>query len=600
MFNSTVIYVILFTLSHVHADKNVTCPTKCTCHRTNGKCHNMLMAFIPPFPNTITRLDFSGNNLIYINSRKFYNIFDLNITYLNLGNNSVHRIRQGSFSVFPFIKELILRHNKLAHVPNFCSKNDSMVFRYLTIIDLGYNCISSLYTADGKHGAFEGECLPRLKEIYLDHNDIDYIPDNVFSYIPMLHLLNLMNQETSVIQFAPLAFNSSYLQHLDISNIIHHFYRHNNITTFFQGCPELNVLKMNRIRLETSNGDILKTLLSPLTKLKSLSLEYSFVKTLPSALFDLMPHIEMLDLRYCKLSSWGDQTFKNLSELRRLNLEGNSITLINRSSLPMEVLSNLKYMDLSYNPLACTCESLWFLKHMESNYVQFKSYYSNYMCNSPQQWKGKFVYLYHPTYLECHPMSPYIVMAISITSAMLLVSLIGMIIYRFRWDIRYNIYLSRTRKKQGYARLSSIDQFAYDAFVAYSNEERWWVISELVPKIEDKEHFKLCLHDRNFIPGKFIIDNICDEIKNSKKTMIVLSNDFAKSQWCQLELTLAQQRHIEDENNHLIVIMMGDIKAKNMSNSLRVLLNSTTYIPWTNEVTGRELFWDRLKGALYS
>lgn len=43
-------------------------------------------------------------------------------------------------------------------------------------------------------------------------------------------------------------------------------------------------------------------------------------------------------------------------------------------------------------------------------------------------------------------------------------------------------------------------------------------------EIEDRDpNIRLCLHYRHFIPGEFISDNITRAVKNSRRTVLILS-----------------------------------------------------------------------------
>ena len=52
----------------------------------------------------------------------------------------------------------------------------------------------------------------------------------------------------------------------------------------------------------------------------------------------------------------------------------------------------------------------------------------------------------------------------------------------------------------------------------------------------------MCFIPRNWIVGRSIARNIMDSIERSRKTVLVLSNDFAQSHWCELELAMAQHK----------------------------------------------------------
>jgi hypothetical protein len=63
----------------------------------------------------------------------------------------------------------------------------------------------------------------------------------------------------------------------------------------------------------------------------------------------------------------------------------------------------------------------------------------------------------------------------------------------------------------------------YDAFVAYSADDYNWVYGPLQTYLENNQGFRLALHERDFIAGTNIVDNIIDTNNTSKKIIFVIS-----------------------------------------------------------------------------
>ena len=74
----------------------------------------------------------------------------------------------------------------------------------------------------------------------------------------------------------------------------------------------------------------------------------------------------------------------------------------------------------------------------------------------------------------------------------------------------------------------------YDAFVSYAHQDSEWVLDSLLKRLEEPSSSracapcKLCIHQRDFVVGKPIIDNIIDSIAASRHTIIVLSKNFVQ------------------------------------------------------------------------
>ena len=95
--------------------------------------------------------------------------------------------------------------------------------------------------------------------------------------------------------------------------------------------------------------------------------------------------------------------------------------------------------------------------------------------------------------------------------------------------------------------------------MAYHRDDSDWVRNELnknlgVPDNDSEENiptkFKFCIHERDFLPGNTIEDNIVNAIENSRKTILVLSGNFLTSGWCEFELQMARMESVKKTNKY--------------------------------------------------
>ena len=87
-------------------------------------------------------------------------------------------------------------------------------------------------------------------------------------------------------------------------------------------------------------------------------------------------------------------------------------------------------------------------------------------------------------------------------------------------------------------------------------------------------------------------------MEGSRKTLLIVSNAFASSQWCHFELTMAQTRLFRDDTNSLMLVLLEDIDDVNMSPRLRLQMARQTYVEWTENHVGQQFFWAKLAKAL--
>nr|KAG5694111.1 hypothetical protein BaRGS_005866 [Batillaria attramentaria] len=171
--------------------------------------------------------------------------------------------------------------------------------------------------------------------------------------------------------------------------------------------------------------------------------------------------------------------------------------------------------------------------------------------------------------------------------------IITALLYRYRWHIRLMLYESfRGRQDERLRRLQN-QHFQHDVFVSYASEDLPWVREHLMPGMEAGLGLRLCLHERDFIPGKNIVDNIA-----SKKVMMLFSADFARSPWCQFELAYCLS-HVMDNDDVLVVVCLHDIPSRDLTPAMRAVFKTTTYIEWADEPDAVNSFWGRLQFAMH-
>ncbi|VDI40580.1 Hypothetical predicted protein [Mytilus galloprovincialis] len=143
--------------------------------------------------------------------------------------------------------------------------------------------------------------------------------------------------------------------------------------------------------------------------------------------------------------------------------------------------------------------------------------------------------------------------------------------------------------KRGYFSLESSDDYEFDAFVVYCDADRLWVHGVLLKHLENC-NLNVCVHDRDFDVGEPILNSVEKYMAKSWKIIVVLSNNFAKSEWCQWEIALVQERRRRQGKEVLVLVMYQQIDSKHMITPLKALLDTTPYLSY-KEGFGENLFW---------
>jgi len=299
-----------------------------------------------------------------------------------------------------------------------------------------------------------------------------------------------------------------------------------------------------------------------------------------------------------------DFEFSHMKMLRVLDLSYNLLTSLQDSTLQrfsalMET-SNLA-ISLLGNPLQCSCETYHFLKWIKQQQKQLVGF-ANYTC----LYKGKAVRFSNLTEVvmvdldfQCSKQIAVIATA-SLLGLLLIMIAIAVCCYRYRWEMRY-FCLKLARQSRRYQLLADDATFTYDAFVVYSAEDSQWVREELVPHLEndgDHQYLRLCVHERDFLLGENILDNIWSKMEESRKVILVISRNFTQSNYCNYEIDLARMLGVEKARNLIVPVMLEDVRMEDMSDSLRWIVRKLTYIEWPQWHPDREEFWRRLRETI--
>ncbi|CAG2186025.1 unnamed protein product [Mytilus edulis] len=507
-----------------------------------------------------------------------------NLTLLDMSENKLITF---IISMIVDIETLILHKNDIVRLPSFCVKNSNASYvPRLKSLNLGDNALSNI-----DNNMFR--CLPSLEILQLNENRLSVLLPSTFDVMPQLR--KLLIEKNRFIKICREAFKSISLQSLHIGSNYFHF---NNLERFdpddiFRHTPKLGYLDLTNSYLP-SNYSILHKMFGPLSNLTELNLHSCHLRWIPPKVFQSLRSLKRLTLQGNSLTSWNNKLFEKMTNLRYLNLEGNYISLINESSFPDGMLNRLETLDLSNNHFACTCDLMWFrdwIRNKNPNLPELKNFPQRYVCIYPEKMHRILLKDYNPTKESCTPWNPLFTIAITLASFTVLCLVLILTAYKCHSNIRNYCYLFRlnTLKRKGYIRLNSSEDYEYHAFVVYCDADRKWVHNIFLPKLEN-EGFKLCIHFRDFDVGVSKTENVDTYLKKCWKIIVIMSNEFAKSEWCQWELEFSQDRRRRQGRNAFLPIMLKTINSKHMISPIRTLLKTTPYVTHQTGV-GEDLFW---------
>lgn len=190
-----------------------------------------------------------------------------------------------------------------------------------------------------------------------------------------------------------------------------------------------------------------------------------------------------------------------------------------------------------------------------------------------------------------------IYIAIVVALLVIICAIVVVLYYRYELEIKIWIYHHREYFPPWFFPIDENFEHwkTYDAFICYAEKDENFVKTLLRPKLED-EHpkFNLCIHQRDWCPGKGIVEQIYKSVADSRRIIIVLSHNFLNSNLCKLEFQVARDRSLQDKVGRIIVIMLEDIATHRLNDELKEYINKYTYIPWQDD----DWFWNKLRYVL--
>ncbi|KAK7909509.1 hypothetical protein WMY93_014193 [Mugilogobius chulae] len=535
----------------------------------------------------------------------------LNCEVLIVSVNNITRIKRTDVNRFTQLSVLRASRNHLSHIDDEAFVNSQK----LKILDLSHNKLTNLTEL-----MFVG--LNQLISLNLMANHISQIASNVFQHL-------------SIIDRVVLDSN-------DIENLT-------EIATIFT-LPNINSISLNNNHFTSINSDDLPFASSNVTFLSALShrLNKFILKR------NIFPNLGSLKLKTGIFTEWRVDSDAYLSSvidlyLNKLSLASFSAILNSTVSLQNLTLSGLDQqtmklftqvacsttsittLALTFSPLHFTddefftsCSQLHNLK-MPSSFLSDMSDQSlkpltqlrllqldvnnlvkvpvtvvggaQYQCVSPlTQTLHRFLDF---DIRQCS-INVELILFTSSFSVTLLTLIMAFIFHFLRFQLAYAYYLFLAHLYDTKKQRKRDPAHRYDAFVSYNVHDEEWVYRELLPVLEGEQGWKLCLHHRDFQPGKPIVENITDAIYSSRKTLCVISRHYLQSEWCSREIQMASVRLFDEHKDVLLLVFLEDLPPWHLSPyyQMRRLMKKRSYLSWPRAAQSKDLFWHKLRQAL--
>lgn len=445
---------------------------------------------------------------------------------------------------------------------------------------------------------------PKLKELHLNNMALGR---NLRSFTQSTAIETLYLQNNFFYQWLGTFLDTNQLKVLDLSN---NFCLHVS-NTFFDNTGYLETLLLNKNYLgpnlasaEHVRGDVFKNL----RKLRRLEMSQNKITTMSSIILKNVTNLLHLDLSNNAIREW-NVVVDHLQHLQSIDLSYNQISSFSKSSMEnfdeLARKTNIR-INLFGNSLQCTCETRGFIRWMYQRMVSNKIIFDNFRNYTCLRDISNTNVVMNFTDIEeriseldkiCESFTGLIAVTTCCIVIFLFVLCFGLA-YRYRWKCRYLYYMIKSRF-HGYRALRS-DHYRYDAFISYADEDRSFVVSKFIPELEEQSGLRLCLHNRDFLPGYDIAENILTAVQQSKKTIAILSGNYITSYWCMYELNMARMEGIYSREGEdvLFLVIYDHMRYEDIPLTLMDLMEKKSYIEFPNDEYGDVVFWNKVRETI--
>ncbi|GAB6024281.1 TOLL-like receptor [Chamberlinius hualienensis] len=335
-----------------------------------------------------------------------------------------------------------------------------------------------------------------------------------------------------------------------------------------------------------------------MTNLKFLDLSDNKLTSIKEGTFNQLINLQKLILSHNKIAYLPDDIFNDTISMQSLQLHYNKLTNYSFENLRNRPI--LREITLHNNSWTCNCsfiiEFQYYLIH-NSYSIQNLNIYCTHengsLANSP-------VIQYNTSYctdqLQTIDNTWPIVIGIITPLCLFAIAYVVIRCIKARASAkRVQQIESAYSLMQNTGTSIETDGKVFDVFISYHNDDSYFVATEIVPKLENVENpYHVCVHERNFLGGGSIEDTIIEAIKKSTRIIVILTENYIKSEWCMYEFVIAHSVMIEDQCPRVVLIIKDELPSE-INPNLQIYLNTNTYIEWTDSK-----FWQRLYFALSS
>ncbi|CAH0564876.1 unnamed protein product [Brassicogethes aeneus] len=268
-------------------------------------------------------------------------------------------------------------------------------------------------------------------------------------------------------------------------------------------------------------------------------------------------------------------------KIQYLYLDHNNISFLNEQLIDSLYGSSLKSLKLGENPFICDCTTIKLKEYLSGNIQVIDK--QNVKCD------GTNLQIIHANNICTFPW----VILLVLVFLLFIISLF--LACYHKWKKYIKIWLYYKGWLLWFVTEEELDKDkVYDVFLSFSEKDDDFVLRTLLPELESGQNpYKVCVHYRDWIPGVLITEQVITSVRDSRRTLVIVSKNFLESCWTKMEFRTAYTQALTEGRNRVIVLVYGEVDMTQIDGDLSAYMKMTTYIKW-----GDPWFWKKMLYAL--
>ncbi|KAL0185583.1 hypothetical protein M9458_017253 [Cirrhinus mrigala] len=556
--------------------------------------------------------------------------------FFDLSQNSIPWLNASTFRGMEKVVCIDLSYNYISQTLNGWQFTH---LSKLTYLNMAHNRID-LYSDK----AFQ-EISGTLKALDLSNNEFHFVMKGMghrftfLSHLTSLTILSLANNHIGL-RISNILTSTS-LKYLDFSgNRLDIMWdsRRDQYLHFFQGLTNLTQLDISENQLKSLPPEVIVNLppslqvlrvdsnmltyfpwgnVSVLKQLCHLNLSSNMLSFLPSMRFEL--RLVSLDLSHNRLVAIPKAFLSQAVNLKNLMLNHNQLKILDVQSLPLAFHNGDTFcpagqhknkssckLVLHANPFTCSCVISGFARFLRETDLDIPHLTTEVHCAYPESLAGVNVLS-----IDLHSCQEIFGSIAFLCTLLLTLAATSIPLFKhlYGWDLWYCIQILWTgHKGHTPADGGGMAENQYDAFVVFDTSNkavRDWIYKEMVVRLENRGRwrFRLCLEERDWLPGVSCIENLHKAVYNSRKTVFVLTSPSGcshESGVVRQAFLLVQQRLLDEKVDVAVLVLLDVLFPKFKYLQMRKRICKKSVLSWPKNPRVQPLFWNNLRVALVS